>query len=179
MATQPHSFITAEQFYQLPQEEGREFELLDGEIIEMASATPLHNVAVRKVLLALYPYLDGRGGAIPETDFSDGRTTILRPDLAILLGEKYTSLDLEKLPVTIAPDIVIEVISPSESWMRVEHRINRLLDFGVEEIWTVNLEEREIKIHRRSGTRPLRADDTLESSKLPGWSIPVARVFER
>jgi len=179
MATQPHSLVTAEQFHQLPQEEGREFELLDGEIIEMGSATPLHNVTVRRLVLAFYPYLDGKGGALPETDFSDERATILRPDLAILLGEKYTSLNFEKVPVTLPPDIVVEVISPSESWLRVERRIRAFRRFGVQEVWTVNPIDREITVHSQAGTRPFGPDETLSTPLLPSWSVAVAQIFER
>ena len=88
MASQPHTLITAEQFYQLPQEEGREFELLDGDVIEMPSPTPRHNIVAHTLGSLLYPALQGRGRVIPETDFSDGRLTTLRPDLSILLGDK-------------------------------------------------------------------------------------------
>ena len=73
MASQPHTLITAEQFYQLPQEEGREFELLDGEVIEISSATLRHNLIVTKLIWLLDSALRGRGEAAIPT-FRTGDT---------------------------------------------------------------------------------------------------------
>ena len=178
MATQPHTLITAEQFYQLPQEEGREFELLDGEVIEMPSATPRHNAIVSTVIEFVGPALRGRGKALPETDFSDGRTTTLRPDLAIMLGENFLGLDLDKLPVTVPPDIVVEVISPSESGIRIERRKDAYLRFGVKEVWIVYPENQHIYLHSEIGVTRLRSGDLLASPLLPGWSVAVDQIFE-
>jgi Uma2 family endonuclease len=178
MGSPPQTLITAEQFYQLPQEEGREFELLDGEVIEIPSASPRHNVLLSIWIELLSPALRGRGRAIPETDFSDGRYTTLRPDLAILLGEKFTGLNLDKLPVTTAPDIVIEIVSPSESLFRVNRRIDSFLRFGVREVWVVDPQNRQIYLHTEKDVIRLRSGGTVSSPLLPGWSIPVDQVFE-
>jgi Uma2 family endonuclease len=179
MATQPHTLVTAEQFYQLPQEEGREFELLDGEVIEMSSPTYKHNRIVIKAANLLYAGLRERGEAVDNTDFSDSRFTILRPDLAVLLGDKPSLFDPDKLPVTVAPDIVIEIISPSESAFRVERRINAYLGIGVQEIWIVYPENQNLYVHSDAGVNRLRSTDTLTTPLLPGWSITVSQLFER
>jgi Uma2 family endonuclease len=179
MVTQPHALITAEQFYQLPQEEGREFELLDGEVIEMPSPTYEHGRIVMKLGALLYPGLRGRGEQVDNTDFSDARATTLRPDLAVLLGEKPSLIDPWKLPVTTAPDIVVEVISPSESAFRVERRINAYLRFGVREVWIIYPQDQHIYQHTEAGVQRLRSGNTLETPLLPGWSIAVDQIFER
>jgi Uma2 family endonuclease len=178
MASQPHTLITAEQFYQLPQEEGREFELLDGEVIEIPSPTPRHNIVAHTLGSLLYPALQGRGRVIPETDFSDGRFTALRPDLSILLGEKYTHLHLDKVPVSVPPDIVVEVISPSESALRVERRIRAYLRFGVTEIWIAHPLEGTLYFHTETSVTRLRSGDTRSTPLLPGWSVSVNQLFE-
>jgi Uma2 family endonuclease len=178
MATQPHTLITAEQFYQLPQEEGREFELLDGEVIEMPSATGYHNMIVSRLTGFVFPALRGRGEAIYETDFSDGRRTTLRPDLAILFREKLAATDLHKLPITVPPDIVVEVISPSESGMRIERRKDAYLRFGVKEVWIVYPENQHTYLHSDAGVTRLRSGDALASPLLPGWSVEVDQIFE-
>jgi Uma2 family endonuclease len=188
MATQPLTLVTAEQFYQLPQEaagthgldgEGREFELLDGEVVEASSATYEHGLILIRSASLLYPALRGRGEAVYNTDFSDGKYTILRPDLAVLLGEKCALIDLKKLPVTVPPDIVMEVISASESAFRVERRKDAYLRFGAHEVWLFYSENRHIYVHTPAGVNRLRSGDTLQSPLLPDWSVPVDRLFER
>ena len=179
MATQPHTLITAELFYQLPQEEGREFELLDGEVVEMPGPTYEHGRIVMKLGSLLYPGLRGRGEQVDNTDFSDSRLAALRPDLAILLGEKPSLVDPWKLPVTIPPDLVVEVVSPSESAFRVDRRINAYLRFGVQEIWIIYPEDRSLYLHAEACVKRLRPGSTLETPLLPGWSVPVDDIFER
>lgn len=178
MATQPQTLITAEQFYQLPDEEGREFELLDGEVIEMPGATPRHNLVVSTAIGLIYPGLRRRGKIFPETDVSDARRTTLRPDLAIFFNEKLAGLDLDNLPVTVPPEIVMEVISPSESAFRVERRINFYLRFGVQEVWIVYTEDPHIYVHTEAGIRRLRPGDHLTTPLLPDWSVTVDQLFE-
>ena len=145
----------------------------------MPSSTPRHNLILGASLELIGPVIRGRGRVLPETDFSDGRRTTLRPDLAILFNEKLSGLDLDKLPVTIPPDIVIEVISPSESAFRVERRISAYLRFGVQEVWIIYPQDRHIYLHTDSGVKRLVSGDTLESPLLPGWSVPVDQLFER
>lgn len=178
MATLPQTRITAEQFYQLPQEEGREFELLDGEVIEMSSPTFRHQMIVSQLIGFLHPTLRGRGRAIGNTDFSDGRSSVLRPDLTILLNEKLAGLDLDKLPVTVSPEIVAEVISPSESGIRIERRKDAYLRFGASQVWMIYPENRHIYVHTEAGIRRLRSGDALDTPLLPGWSIAVDQLFE-
>ena len=179
MATQPHTLVTAEQFYELPQEEGREFELLDGEVIEMSSATYKHNLIVIRLASLLDSALRGRGEAVGNTDFSDDRYTTLRPDLAILLGEKCPLVDLEKLPVTVPPDIVVEVISPSESALRVDRRIAAYLRFGVQEVWIIIPQTQLIYSHTESAVKRHRPGETLQTPLLPNWSVEVNQLFQR
>jgi Uma2 family endonuclease len=145
MATHPQTLITAEEFYQLPQEEGREFEL--------------------------------RGEAIHETDFSDRQLTTLLPDLVILFNEKLAALDLDELPVTVPPDMVIEVISASESYSQVNRRINAYRHFGVREVWIFDYQNLQMNLHGAAGAKRLCSGDALESPLLPGWSVAVDEIF--
>lgn len=177
MASLPQTLTTAEQFYQLPQEEGHEFELLDGEVIELPSATFEHNLIQSKLTAALYEAVRGRGVVVPNTDFSDGRYTTLRPDLVVLLGDKPSHVDPNKLPVTIPPDIVIEIISPSESGIRIERRKDAYLRFGVTEVWMIYPENRHIYIHSEAGVRRLRSGEAIDTPLIPGWSASVDEIF--
>ncbi len=51
------TLMTAEQFDALPEEEGRKWELLDGELIEVSSATPEHNLILGRLFALLYSFV--------------------------------------------------------------------------------------------------------------------------
>src|SRR5207237_6996773 len=111
MATQ--ALITAEQFDQLP--EDSRYELLDGELIEMPSANLLHNAILVEFVSEIRDFLkqSGWGVAVVETEFAFGSQRRLRPDLAVLRAEQWVQADLERVPVTVLPDIAVEIVSPS------------------------------------------------------------------
>jgi len=175
MATQ--TLVTPEQFEQLPQEEGREYELLDGEVIEMPSATGRHNGIVSRLSFLSGPVWFPQGLSIPDTEFAFGSASRLRPDLAILLNEKRSLVDLDRLPITVAPDIAIEVISPSESAWRVDARIRVYLKGGVREVWILYPETRSVYVYRGKEVLGLVPGDVLTTPMLPDWSVPVDQIF--
>ena len=66
------TLMTAEQFDALPEEECRKWELLDGELIEVSSATPKHNRILARLLRLLDNFAEARklGAVLPETDLA-------------------------------------------------------------------------------------------------------------
>src|SRR5215469_5181188 len=108
--------MTGAAFDQLPDEEGRKWELLEGELIPVPSATPRHRQVASNLNTSIGPYLkrERRGAILPDSEFYLGDSIRLRPDLAVLLNERWDQVDWEKTPIRIAPDIAIEITSPSE-----------------------------------------------------------------
>jgi len=169
-------------FDQLPYEDGRHLELLQGEMIEVPSATLEHQLIVLILGTSLYQYLglERRGGVVPDVEFAFGEDNRLRPDLAILLGERWTSVDRRKIPIPLAPDIAVEVVSPSERTSESLRKIRIYLGAGVREVWQVSAETQEILIFRGSKSNTvLEIDEILNTPLLPGWEISVREIFER
>lgn len=176
MATQ--TLVTAEQFDHLPNEEGRKYELWDGELIELPSASPRHNETVSVLLIDLGGFLQSSdtGRAIPDTEFALGANLRYRPDIAVLLSSKWAQVDRDRVPVRVVPDIAIEVISPSELAYHVERKIGAYLKAGVNEVWVLYQAGR-IYIHTIAAVRRFLETEVLTSPLLAGWSIPVAKLF--
>jgi Uma2 family endonuclease len=170
--------MTAEQFDALPQEEGRRCELLDGELIEMPTATARHNVIQTRLTMALYPkvVVDGGGGVLTATEFAFGENRF-QPDLAVLLHEKWINVEQDRSPVLIIPDIAVEIVSPSEVVNKLERKVAVYLDKSVAEVWVINLSLRHMYVHTADSVRKLRNTDTLETPLLPGWSLPLGSLF--
>ena len=76
-----------------------------------------------------------------------------------------------------APDLAIEVVSPSESARDLNKKVSLMLKSGSLAVWVIYPEERTVQVHRPDGTS--YAADTLTLPELlAGWEAPVASLFE-
>ena len=103
------------QFDALPFEEGRLWELLEGELIPMPSPTYKHQRIVQRLQVALELHFEGnpeQGQAASDVEFALSANSRVRPGVLILLPQSVGSIDLDKVPIPGAPDIAVEVIFP-------------------------------------------------------------------
>ena len=172
--------MTAAEFDALPEEEGRRWELIDGELLEVSSGTPQHNLILVNLIMLLKAFARAHklGTVLPETDLAVDPATRLRPDLGYFSRQTWETVDIRKVPVAATPDIAIEIISPSETAAMIERKVKKYLDWGVREVWLLYPETRAIYIHVRAGARALSEGAELTSELIPGFSVPVAEVFE-
>jgi Uma2 family endonuclease len=109
---------------------------------------------------------------------------VVEPDLLFVSAARLSGL-LTAANVQGAPDLVIEISSPSTR-KRDETIKRRLYErFGVHEYWVVDLELDEIKVYRLSEGRfsrvaelALERDEVLESPLFPGLRLPLREVVE-
>jgi Uma2 family endonuclease len=174
------TLTTAEQFDALPQEDGRRWELLDGELIEMPTATARQNVIQTRLTMELYPkvVVDGGGGVLTATEFALGENRF-QPDLAVLLHEKWINVEQNRVPVLIIPDVAVEIVSPSEFVNKLERRVAIYLKKSVTEVWIINFDLQQMYVHTPDSVRKLWKTDTLETPLLPRWSLPLAGLFAK
>jgi Uma2 family endonuclease len=176
------ALMTGAAFDQLPYEEGRKWELLEGELIPVPSARPRHQLTVSTMNMSIGAYLlrESRGVVLPDSEFALGDAVRLRPDLAILLSDTWTKVDIDKTPIPLAPDIAIEILSPSESAEDNLRKIRTYLRAGTKEAWQVSTKTQTVVLYRadKSGS-VLETGDRLNTPLLPGWELLVADLFER
>ena len=171
--------MTAEQFDQLPAEEGLKYELLDGELIEVSSATMKHNIVLATLIVILERAMSSQGLLVPDTEFVFPGETRIRPDLSVLLDPARASSDLERVPVRVTPDIVAEIVSPSETNDYVTRKVQCYLSSGVSEVLTIHPSLRLVYVYTRESVRLLHEQDRLTLHSLPHLDIPVSAVFAR
>lgn len=172
--------ITAEQFAEMVTADNEKYELVDGELIPMSSATYLHNL-IRDLLghlLWVYFKSGVAGNAVSETACRINADTVRIPDLSIFLGEeRLKQLDRGKFPVPFPPDIAVEVLSPSEAAVDVRRKIRDYLGAGSKEVWVLDHLNNEVIVHTSFGIRLLAGKDALESPLLPNFSVLVEELL--
>jgi Uma2 family endonuclease len=179
--------LTYEDFLQFP-DDGQRHEILDGE--HYVSAAP--NVRHQVVLANLFRAFDGfvhsrRLGRLffAPLDVLLSVHDIVEPDLLYVRADKKALITAAN--VQGAPDLLIEVLSPSGRKRDEVIKRDRYEKNGVAEYWLVDPEAETVKVFRREGKparygRPqllsLREGDALTTPLLPGLEIPLAVVFE-
>jgi Uma2 family endonuclease len=103
-----------------------------------------------------------------------------RPDLSFV---KAGRLPDDKVPVkkmVLAPDLAVEVVSPNDQAEEVETKLDEYLRAGVRLVWIIYLPTRNVWAYKPDGTAKLyRVSDSLSGDDvLPGFSVPVAELFE-
>lgn len=172
--------ITPAEFDRMQLPAGREFELLNGELIEMPSASGSHNFLAAKLSRLLGTWLDEHelGVVIHDTEFAIEESR-LRPDLAVLSLAKWRRIGTTPLPLPEPPDIAVEIVSPSESASTLEEKVVAYVQAGVQEVWTLYPSTERLLIHRADGIRTLRRGDVIETPLIPGWLLPMAELLHK
>jgi Uma2 family endonuclease len=168
------------QFDALPYEEGRRWELVEGELVEVGSPTPTHQLVVQRLLVSLVLYFRQHGGGcvLSDVEFALSDANRVRPDVLVLLGERAARLDRSRVPVPGSPDIAVEVISPSERTSESMRKVETYSRHGVREVWQVFPSLRQVVVYATRESRRLGASETLSTALLPEFVIPVSSLFE-
>ena len=172
--------MTGVEFDALPYEEGGKQELVEGELIEVGNPNAEHQEIVLNLAASLLHYFrnEQTGRAYLDIEFALGPNLRLCPDVSVLLGEKWRALNRRQNPQPMAPDLAIEVISPSERTLESTRKVRTYLKEGVSEVWQVFPETEEVLVHRSGPSiTVLSGTGRLESSLLPGWYIELSELF--
>ncbi|HXE54082.1 MAG TPA: Uma2 family endonuclease [Tepidisphaeraceae bacterium] len=161
--------------------EGKRFELVRGELKEKAVGFWALFIAVRiaeRLNAHFYPNVGAAAVEVMIYCFAradHGR----RPDVVFVRNDRFPDRRIPDGDIRIVPDLVVEVLSPANSGIDVEDKLDEYLGAGISMVWIVNPDRRTIRIYRGDGTtRLFRAGETMENEPaLPGFRLPVADVF--
>lgn len=161
------------------------YELVRGELVMMSPASPTQGRYAARLVAALERYLEEHElgevyTAEPGFELQPEPNLIVRaPDVAYLRRENIPVLEQQAGYWTVAPDLAIDIISPSETSHMVQEKVQDYLNAGTSMIWLVYPNTQTIVEYRSlAQIRQLTPDDSLDGNDvLPGFSYPLRRLF--
>ena len=175
--------MTAEELLEMP-DDGFRYELVRGELVKMPPAG--HMSSFREMLIGshLTVYVRenrlGRAyGASGGFRLESDPDTVLAPDAAFVRQERVEAVGDGDGFFPGAPDLAVEVISPSDRYTEVDEKVAEWLAAGTSMVVVVNPRNRTVRVHRpTTDSVLLTEEDTLDGGDVvPGWEMPVADIF--
>jgi Uma2 family endonuclease len=160
-------------------------EIFDGEVYMMPPPARVHQEISRELLLQFGNFLKGKPCKVyaapfgvrlfPKDDLSDD--TVVEPDIAVICDKSK----LDDRGCNGAPDLIIEILSPSNIAHDKIRKFRKYLAAGVREYWIVNPMEQMVDVHRLDGGRYITmlydAEEEVPVTVLPGCTIKLQDVF--
>ncbi len=167
-------------------QEGKRYEIMEGELFVSTQPHLEHQRICGRLTAELINWSDqGGGGAVfpaPGVIFDDENA--VAPDVVWVSAERLPFLEGEDGKLHDAPDLAVEVLSPGSTNSRRDREVKlRLYSVrGVREYWIIDWPAKSLQVYRHDSaalklTATLLAGDELSSPLLPGFSLPVARLF--
>jgi len=175
--------ITADELLQLTQD-GPRYELIKGELIEMSPAGPRHGRIAMRLgsLLEQFTRQTGLGVVYAaETGFklSENPDTVRAADAAFVAQTRIPAAGEPEGYWAIAPDLVVEVVSPSDAAATIQTKVTDWLAAGCRLVWVVYPDTQTVTEYRSlTEVRVLTRQDKLSGGDvLPGFTCLIGELF--
>ena len=160
------------------------YELLNGELVMAPAPLLYHQFILRKLLNAMSDYVDEQSlGELfcSPADVVLSETDVVQPDILYVSSQRSHILKPES--VQGAPDLVVEILSPSTAELDRTTKLELYAQFGVTEYWIVDPDAKTIMVLVRGESRfevcgIFGEGHTLQSPTLSGLRIATEEVFE-
>jgi len=165
-------------------EEGAPFQLIENDLITSPSPTPAHQAISYRLVLTLGNFLENNADrgylayAPLDVKFDDGN--VLQPDIIFIVAERKG--ELVKDVIEGAPDLIIEILSPSNAYYDLRQKKDVYQKFAVKEYIIVDpiafnaelytLANGAFQLHQK-----VEKTEQLNSVLLPGLSFDLNRIF--
>jgi Uma2 family endonuclease len=187
MIAQEKTFTAQEfrEFTNRPENAGKWFEFINGVIYEAIMPKPIHAIIALRIahFMLLFVGEHHLGEVVGDgCEFSLPNGDVVIPDAAFVSKEKHDGVPEEYL---IAPDLAVEVISPSNRPREMLNKIESYIKNGTRIVWVVYPDEKVVDVWQPAGdggmlVHKVTLDGTLEGGNvLPGFTLAVKDIFSR
>lgn len=171
---------------ELPDPDDGHLELIAGEVIHVAGGNSDHSTIVGRLNRRLGRFVDDHdlGELLGEASFhlraDDPWAPV--PDLAFATHERYRKIYRKGAFFEGAPELMVEVVSKTNSDREISRKVLVYLESGAERVWVVRPEQMTVTVYRGDMTaRLLREQDVLTSDDAgfpaEGFALKVADIF--
>lgn len=182
--------ISYEEYLAMPETNLR-YEIVDGEMIMSPAPTSEHQWFLSNLFDALRAYVKRKklGVVLPapvDVLIRKAPLKTRQPDILFLSAERTGitgRAQLRDMPVIeVAPDLVVEVLSPSDTRGVLRNKLQDYIKIGVRECWLISPQAETVEVLRLSleGAKRIHlfgAGDMLRSEILPGFKMKVDEIF--
>ncbi len=166
-------------------EDGRRYELYDGEVLVVASPMPLHQLVSRRLAALFESLVAAQGGTFltAPIDIVFSEYNVLIPNLVFFVEDRKHLVPLDA-PIRDAPDLAVEILSPSTAATDRGRKMQMFARYGVREYWIIDPVEERLEIHTlKPGGYELAQVATgpfpIRSPLMPELDAPVELLFPR
>jgi len=165
---------------------GERYELIYGEAFAIAGPNTRHQAVLVELSSQFRVYLRGKPCQVfpapydvrlfYEEDESDD--TVVQPDIMVICDKNKIGPE----GCRGAPDLVIEILSPSNTAIEMERKFSLYQEAGVREYWIVDSKNNILRVHCFQDsavlTKTYKSPDAVPVAVLPGFSIELENVFK-
>jgi len=183
MATVSERIYSAQDLLRMSHK-GFRSELLHGQLVKMSPAGQQHGRIAATITASLGQYVtEHKLGTVyaAETGFllATNPDHVRAPDVAFVCRERLQAVQETEGYWPGAPDLAVEVVSPSDTYAEVEDKVFDWLEGGGRLVVVVNPRKRLVTVYRsKTDIVVLGEDNALEGNEVvPGWSLSVSTLF--
>jgi Uma2 family endonuclease len=184
METVEQKLVTAEEYMLLPEpKDGTRLELVRGEVIAMPRPNWEHGEIQVNIASLLKAYLKqtpiGRVAVESGVITERGPDTVRGPDVSFMGKDRLPLGTRVQGFVEQAPDLCVEVVSPSNTRRKLNDKIKEYFFAGAREVWVVDPEERSVNVFREPMVGKIYKEEAVldGGDVLPGFTCKVADLF--
>jgi len=177
--------LTLAEFLALPNDDCT-CELIDGEAVPKMSPKRFHSRVTSALFLLLEEWnqqQENQGEIGIEWAITlkrNGKDWCPVPDLLYISNERLKQVPFEDIACTIPPELVIEIISPEQSFSNLSEKAVDYLNAGVNRVWIIDSKVKKVTVfYPDSPPRTKSNNDSLGDDILPNLSLTPEMIFSR
>ncbi|QFS45854.1 Uma2 family endonuclease [Nostoc sphaeroides] len=184
MILQAKNQLTLQEFLNLSPGEGDiTYELVDGQAIPKMSPKFFHAKLTRVLLNLIEQSCEGKGEVCPEWAVAltrRGRDWMPIPDILYISYESLPANWDENEACPVPPDLVIQIISPGQTFGQMAAKAKDYLDAKVLRVWVVDSKARSITVfYPDAAPQTYMGEELLKDSLFEGLEFTVEQVFQK
>lgn len=178
------SQLTIKEFLNLPPGEGDiTYELIDGQAVPKMSPKFFHSKLTRTLINLIEDWGQGRGGVYAEWSVALTRRNqdwVPIPDLLYVSYERLPQSWSEDTACPVPPELVIEIISPGQTFGQLAGKARDYLDANVSRVWVVDCQARSITVfYPDAPPQTYMGNVAIADSLFEGLEINPELVFQQ